>query len=220
VRVAGAGDRPADAGDLRSVTQAGTGVPSRRKSVDDDRTWLVDSRGTLDGRPGPTAHVLIVPPPEILPPGSGVDPRVERLRQWSVLLDRAFRIPGTPIRFGWDPIVGLIPGLGDVASPLFTAAVLLQARRMRIPRIVQARMIINAMVDAALGFVPILGNIVDVGWKANIANMRLLERHAVPGLPPRRGDKAFVYGALALLGLVTLLPLALVIWLLFQVPLV
>jgi hypothetical protein len=154
-----------------------------------------------------------VPPPVL-------DPRVERLRQWSILLDRAFRIPGTQIRFGWDPIVGLIPGLGDVASPLFAAAILLQARRMRIPRIVQARMVINAMVDAALGFVPILGNIADVGWKANVANMRLLERHAAPGLPPRRGDRIFVFGALVLLALVTMLPILILIWLVFQIPVI
>lgn len=165
------------------------------------------------------AHNRKVTAPRHSPPPPRVDvadPHFDRLRRWSYLLDRAFRVPGTQIRFGWDPIVGLIPGLGDISSPLFAAFILLQARRMRVPRIVQARMIINAMVDAMLGFVPILGNLADVGWKANTWNMRLLERHAVPGVPPRRGDAIFVYAALAMLAIATLLPILFVAWVLWR----
>ena len=71
------------------------------------------------------------------------DRELERLRHWSYLLDQVFRIPGTNVRFGWDVIVGLIPGLGDLSSPLFGALVVVQAYRMGVPRIVQARMVIN-----------------------------------------------------------------------------
>lgn len=153
---------------------------------------------------------MSAPRPTPLPPSA--DPRFERLRHWSVLLDSAFRIPGTRIRFGWDPIIGLIPGIGELTSPVFAAAILLQARRMRLPRIVQMRMLINALVDALLGFVPILGNIADIGWRANTWNMRMLERHAVPGALPTRGDKLFVFGILALLLAATLLPIVLLLW--------
>jgi hypothetical protein len=136
----------------------------------------------------------------------------EHLRRWSYLLDSVFRIPGTNIRFGWDPIIGLIPGLGDLSSPAFAALVLLQAVRMRVPRIVQLRMLMNAGIDAMLGFVPGLGNIVDVAWKANTRNMALLERHAQPGVPPRRSDVLFVYGVIILLVFVALAPVFALAW--------
>ncbi len=148
------------------------------------------------------------------------DPRVEQLRRWSVLLDDAFRIPLTNIRFGWDPLVGLVPGLGDVASPLFTAAVLVQAWRLRVPKVVQVRMLMNAGFDALLGLVPIAGNLADIGWRANRRNMALLERHAVPGTPPRRGDVVFVAGVLVALAALAALPLVLTIAIIWRIGLV
>jgi len=143
--------------------------------------------------------------------------RFDLLRRWSYLLDSAFRVPGTNIRFGWDPILGLIPGIGDLSSPAFAALLLTQALRMRVPRVVLWRMMINAGVDALLGFVPGLGNVVDVFWKANARNMALLERHAEPGVPPRRSDVLFVYGVLILLVFVALAPLLLLVWLIVLV---
>lgn len=140
----------------------------------------------------------------------------EHLRRWSYLLDSAFRIPGTNIRFGWDPVIGLIPGLGDLSSPAFAALLLLQGMHMRVPRIVQARMVLNAAIDALLGVVPILGNIADVGWKANVRNMALLERHAQPGVPPRRTDVLFVYAVLIALVFVALAPALLILLIIRQ----
>lgn len=136
----------------------------------------------------------------------------EHLRRWSYLLDSVFRVPGTNIRFGWDPIIGLIPGLGDLSSPVFAALLLMQAMRMRVPRIVQLRMLFNAGIDAMLSFVPVLGNLVDVAWKANTRNMALLERHAQPGVAPRRSDVLFVYGVIILLVFVALVPVLLLAW--------
>lgn len=151
-------------------------------------------------------------------PRPGEDPYFDRLRQWSWLLDQAFRIPGTNIRFGWDVIVGLIPGIGDLSSPLFGLLLLIQAYRMGVPKVVQARMVINSVVDALLGVVPGLGNVADIFWKANSWNMRLLERHARPGVPHSRFDALFVWafvGALLLAAAVPILLVALVLgWLL------
>src|SRR5690606_26590610 len=138
------------------------------------------------------------------------------LRRWSYLLDAAFRVPGTNIRFGWDPIVGLVPGLGDLSSPVFAALLLMQGLRMRVPRVVLARMVLNAGIDALLGVIPGLGNVADVFWKANTRNMALLERHAQPGIAPRRSDALFVYAFVLLLVCVTLRPLALLAWLVRQ----
>ena len=140
------------------------------------------------------------------------DPHLERLRQWSWLLDQAFRIPGTNIRFGWDVIVGLVPGIGDLSSPLFGTLLLVQAYRMRVPRLVQVRMLLNAVIDALLGLVPGLGNVADIFWKANTWNMALLERHARPGVPHSRFDAVFVWGIVLVLLAAAAIPILVVIW--------
>ena len=151
----------------------------------------------------------------------GPDPQtIDALRRWAVLLDSAFRVPGTSIRFGLDAIIGLIPGVGDISTPAFSALILLQAVRMRLPLVVQARMVLNAAIDMAFGLVPLLGDLVDIGFKANLRNLALLERHARPGVQPSRGDYAFVAVCIVLLGLIAFVPLLLVAWLLSRWPLV
>ena len=142
------------------------------------------------------------------------------LRRWAVLLDSAFRVPGTNIRFGLDAIAGLVPGIGDLAAPVYTGLLLMTGFRMRLPAIVQARMVLNAALDVAVGVVPLLGDLVDIAWKANLRNLALLERHARPDVPPARGDYVFVYVCLGLVALVALLPVALLVWLLSRFPLI
>lgn len=141
------------------------------------------------------------------------DPQLERLRRWSDWLDQAFRIPGTNIRFGWDVLIGLIPGLGDLSSPVFGMFLLVQAYRMRVPRLVQARMVINAVIDALLGVVPGLGNIADVFWKANTWNMGLIDRHARPGVPHSRLDAVVVWGFVLVLVAAAAIPVLVLTWL-------
>jgi len=142
------------------------------------------------------------------------------LRRWAVLLDSVFRVPGTNIRFGLDAIVGLIPGLGDISTPAFAVLILLQAVRLRLPLIVQARMVLNAAIDMLIGLVPILGDLADIGWKANLRNLALLERHARPGVPPGRGDYLFVAICLALLAVIAVTPVVLLVWILSKWSLV
>jgi hypothetical protein len=144
---------------------------------------------------------------------------MDALRRWAVLLDSAFRIPGTRIRFGVDAIIGLIPGIGDISTPAFAAMILLQAVRMRLPIVVQARMVLNAGLDMLLGLVPVLGDLVDIGWKANLRNLALLERHARPGVRPARADYIFVIICLVALALIAILPVVLIGWLLSSFPL-
>ncbi len=146
--------------------------------------------------------------------------RLASLRRWAFLLDNLFRVPGTSVRFGLDGIVGLIPGIGDIASPAYTGLILLEALRLRVPAVVQARMVLNAAIDMAIGLVPLLGDIADIAWKANTRNLALLERHARPGTPPSRGDYLFVYLCLGLVALIGLVPLLIIAWLLSRVPLV
>ena len=141
--------------------------------------------------------------------------RLAQLRRWAVLLDSAFKVPGLPVRFGLDAIVGLVPGVGELTTPAYTMVLLVTGLRMRVPLVVLARMVLNAGVDALIGLVPVLGDITDVGWKANLRNVQLLERHAVPGTPPTRGDTWFIAAGIVLLALAALcaiLPIVIAAW--------
>jgi hypothetical protein len=138
-------------------------------------------------------------------------PRHEQLRRWAVLLDSVFKVPGLPVRFGLDAILGLVPGLGELTTPFFTVALLVTGVRMRVPPVVLARMVINAAVDAIAGLVPIIGDLFDIGWKANQRNLDLLERHLVPGTPPTRADRWIVAAGVGLIALVVLLTVAVLV---------
>ncbi len=125
-----------------------------------------------------------------------------------------FRVPGTNVRFGLDAIVGLVPGLGDLVAPVFTVAVLLTGFKMRVPAIVQARMVLNAVIDMLLGLVPLAGDVADVFWKADLKNVALLERHARPGTVATAGDYVFVLVCIAVIVLIAIVPIVFLIWLL------
>ncbi len=137
---------------------------------------------------------------------------LERLRRWARLFDAAFRIPGTEFRFGLDPLVGLVPGIGDLASPLLTIAILWQAAQLRVPKIVLTRMVLYALIDAGVGAIPVVGDAFDFAWRANEWNMALLERHAMDGRPATSGDYLFVSLCVLFVVAAALLPLV-VIWL-------
>jgi Domain of unknown function (DUF4112) len=99
---------------------------------------------------------------------------VERLDRLSVLLDTALVIPGTNIRFGADAIIGLVPGIGDTITTALSAYIVYEAYRLGAPRHLVARMIANVALDGVVGAVPVAGDVLDVFWRANRRNMRLL----------------------------------------------
>jgi hypothetical protein len=147
------------------------------------------------------------------------DRNLDTLRRWAVLLDNAFRVPGTNIRFGLDPIIGLIPGIGDLSTPVLSVLILLHGARVRVPKIVLARMVLNALIDFIVGAVPVVGDLFDFGWKSNAWNLALLERHARPGARPTRGDWIFVVACVTVVLLAALVPLVVLVWLFRHVPL-
>lgn len=103
--------------------------------------------------------------------------KLESLERLADNLDSRYRVPGTSIRFGWDSILGLIPGLGDVA-PLGPAGyILLQAHRMGVPTATKARMGVNVAADAVIGTIPLVGDLFDVALKANRRNVALIRDH-------------------------------------------
>ena len=139
--------------------------------------------------------------------------RLDALRKVAQLLDSAFVVPGTSMRIGLDPIVGLIPGLGDLVSPLFTMGILWQARELGIPKVVQLRMIFNVAIDTVVGLMPVLGDLFDFAWKANDMNMTLLERHAQEEHSATPGDWLFVVAMVLLLVVIAALPFVVLGWL-------
>jgi hypothetical protein len=142
------------------------------------------------------------------------DPRgLDALRRWARIFDSAFRIPGTQITFGLDPILGLIPGLGDMASPVFSLFFVWHGFRLRVPKVVLARMVLNVLIDAGVGAIPIVGDLFDFGWKANAWNLALLERHATPGGQPTSGDYVFVILCSIVLVAAAAIPIMVMIWL-------
>jgi hypothetical protein len=122
----------------------------------------------------------------------------------SRLLDNAFTIPGTRYRFGLDALIGLVPGLGDAVSAVFSGYLVLQASRMGAPRSVVTRMIGNVAIDTIVGWIPLLGDIFDVAWKSNVRNMALLEQHVRQPAAAKAGSRR----AIVLVGGVLILLLA------------
>jgi hypothetical protein len=122
-------------------------------------------------------------------------------------------VPGTSYRVGLDPILGLVPGIGDLVSPLFTIGILWQARELALPRVVQLRMIGNVAIDALVGVVPVVGDLFDFAWKSNKMNLALLERHAQEERPASAGDWLFVVLMMTLVALVAVMPFVIIGWL-------
>jgi hypothetical protein len=142
---------------------------------------------------------------ELLPPAQSGDQKFQQ--QWIKLLsiwtDAVFEVPGLGWRFGLDPIIGLVPVVGDVASAAVSLYILSLAAHMQVPRVTLMRMMLNVAVDYLVGAIPFVGNIFDFGWKANYWNAQLLERAlASPATERRRQtiwDALLVGGMMAIL---------------------
>ena len=126
------------------------------------------------------------------------------------LLDDFLRIPGTDIRIGLDPILGLIPGIGDLVTGGSSAALLLLALKERVPTIAILRMLANIAIDTLVGSVPVLGDAFDFFYRSNRQNLDIIKRYkADPKAEPTRTDKLLVGVGFALIALGVILPLTL-----------
>lgn len=117
--------------------------------------------------------------------------------------DTLFRIPGTGIRFGIDALIGLVPGFGDASGVLLSGYVVAVAAWRGVPVVSLVRMLGNIGIEAVLGLVPAVGDLFDVGWKANVKNVALLDDHLAAPDRARRASLVRVGGVVvAVLGLV------------------
>jgi Domain of unknown function (DUF4112) len=112
-----------------------------------------------------------------VPPGTLSEGALKRVRMLGKLLDNSITVPGTNWKFGLDPIIGLIPGIGDLAGAVLSGYIVLEAVRAEVPTFTLVRMLVNVGIDTLLGAVPALGDLFDAAWKANTMNVALLERH-------------------------------------------
>lgn len=130
------------------------------------------------------------------------------LRQVTALLDDRFRLPGTDVRLGLDALIGLAPGVGDVVGFAVSGVLVLHMVRYGASGMLIVKMLWNALLDALLGAIPLLGIFFDIGFRANRRNLRLLEEHYEEG--KHQGSAWWVVAlvlvvVLALLGLLVYL---------------
>ena len=140
--------------------------------------------------------------PRDFPSRARDDDRLDRLRRLAWWLDEGISVPGTGIRFGLDPILGLVPGLGDAAGALLGGAILMEAYRRQVPRATLVRIATNIIIDAVAGVVPLLGDAFDFVWKSNRRNLDLLARHTSRPLTAARTDRLWMMTVFGLLALV------------------
>jgi hypothetical protein len=140
--------------------------------------------------------------------------RDSTLQGLEILLDEAFRIPGTGIRFGLDGIIGLVPGLGDVVAGLLSLIIPLAAWMRGVPYVTLVRMAVNLGIGVLVGSIPIFGDIFDIFWKANRRNYRLMQLHLREPQRYNWRDWTFLLVLAAALGLVFAIPVLLFVWLL------
>lgn len=131
----------------------------------------------------------------------------------AAILDTTVRIPGTSLYLGLDPLIGLIPGIGDVLANLTGTIILGLAARLRVPRIVIARMSLNLLINGVVGAVPIVGDLFSVWFRSNMRNAALLREAAT--VSARTTHEDWIYVGAIIGGTVVLLLglVALVVWL-------
>ncbi len=102
---------------------------------------------------------------------------VKQLSTLSYILDNSIPIPGTTYRIGIDPILGLFPAVGDYLGAGVSAYIIIKSAQIGASKATLSRMTLNIILETIVGTVPMIGDLFDAGWKANLKNMTLLETH-------------------------------------------
>ncbi|RPH80480.1 MAG: DUF4112 domain-containing protein [Nitrospiraceae bacterium] len=164
----------------------------------------------------PFGHIVADPVPDLPSESPAPDPQREAMVATAELLakilDTTVKIPGTPFYIGLDPLLGLIPGIGDMLANLIGTVILILAARLQVPQIVITRMSLNLLINGTVGAIPILGDLFSVWFRSHARNAELLRRAATQ--PHRETQQARLYVAGIIVGTVALLLLAItaVLW--------
>lgn len=128
------------------------------------------------------------------------------------ILDTTVRIPGTGIYVGLDPLLGLIPGFGDMLANLIGTVILILAARLQVPRIVVARMSLNLMINGTIGTIPILGDLFSVWFRSHARNAALLREATTKPNKSNQGDWIYVVGIIGGTVVLLLVAITAVLW--------
>jgi hypothetical protein len=153
-------------------------------------------------------HLPLPAAPAAPPPTSlEADERLRWVEHVARLMDSQFRLPGTRFRFGLDPLLGLIPIVGDLSSTVVSGVLVLTMLRHGASGAVVVRMVLNILLDTIVGAIPLVGNVFDFAYKSNERNVALLRRHYAEGRHTGSGK-----GLILLLLLVLLAVFGLAAW--------
>ncbi len=128
------------------------------------------------------------------------------------ILDTTIKIPGTPFYVGLDPLLGLIPGIGDMIANLIGTVILILAARLRVPQIVIARMSLNLLINGTVGAVPILGDLFSIWFRSHARNAELLRRAATQPYQETQQARLYVVGIIGGTVVLLMLAIAAVLW--------
>ncbi|WP_231750386.1 MULTISPECIES: DUF4112 domain-containing protein [unclassified Dietzia] len=149
----------------------------------------------------PAADPAAAPPPDAVALRTGSSPVTSGLAR---VMDDLVRIPGTRYRVGLDPVIGLVPVVGDALGTVVAAAVLAEAIRNRVPVHILFRMGWNYLVDAVLGVIPFVGDVADAAHKATSKNLRLVDRTIAEGRRVDTDARGYLLRAVGAVGLMLL----------------
>jgi hypothetical protein len=125
---------------------------------------------------------------------------LEPLFKWlALIMDEIIRVPGTNFRFGLDPLIGLVPGIGDTGSALVSAFALIQAARLGVPKVLLARMSLNILINEIVGIIPVFGDAFSFWFKSNARNYQVIRDHTLAPGVSQRSDWIFVITILVVL---------------------
>lgn len=136
-----------------------------------------------------------------------------RLRRYAWFLDDSIAIPGTSYRIGADAVVGLVPGIGDVLGAFLSSYVLVEAVRIGVSKAVFFRMVLNVLVETAVGTVPFVGDLFDMAFKANERNVSLLEQYLDAPQETARTSRTIAASVAVAFLIVLVVLFALAVWL-------
>ncbi|MBH8556899.1 DUF4112 domain-containing protein [Hymenobacter negativus] len=139
-----------------------------------------------------------------LPSSFDADERLRWVERVARLMDSQFQLPGTRFRFGLDPLLGLLPVVGDLSTTVVSVALLMTMFRHGASGAVVVRMALNIFIDTVVGGIPILGNVFDFAYKSNERNVALLRRHYAEGRHSGSGKGLIVLLLMVLVAVVGL----------------
>jgi hypothetical protein len=133
------------------------------------------------------------------------------------ILDTAVRIPGTRIYLGLDPLLGLIPGIGDMLANLIGTVILILAARLQVPQIVITRMSLNLLINGTVGAIPIVGDLFSIWFRSHARNAELLRRAATQPYRETQQAKLYVVGIIGGTVVLLLVAIAAVLWIVVKI---